>query len=206
MRSTANDMLKFLAANIGLTPTPLASAMKAMLEVRKPTGVPNLEIALAWHISTKDGDQMIWHNGGTGGYHSFMGFDPKARSGVVVLSNSGNNIDDIGQHVLDLRYKLTRLSAPREHHEIKVEPRVLDTYVGHYELAPDVVVEITHKEDGLYAQVTGQAQFPIFPESETEFFFKGVDAQVTFEKGSDGKATGMVIHQHGHDTPARKTD
>ena len=69
-----------------------------------------------------------------------------------------------------------------------------------------MVVEITHKEDGLYAQVTGQPQFPIFPESETEFFFKGVDAQVTFEKGSDGKATGMVIHQHGHDTLARKTD
>src|SRR5205085_9279173 len=57
-------------------------------------------------------------------------------------SNSGNNIDDIGQHVLDPRYKLTRLSAPREHHEIKVAPKVLDTYVGHYELAPDVVVEI----------------------------------------------------------------
>src|SRR5436305_4182924 len=72
LRSTANDMLKFLAANIGLTQTSLAPAMKAMLDVRKPTGVPNLEIALAWHIYTKDGEQMIWHNGGTGGYHSFM--------------------------------------------------------------------------------------------------------------------------------------
>ena len=206
IRSTANDMLKFLAANMGLTQTPLAPAMKAMLEVRRPTGIPNLEIALAWHIATKDGEQMIWHNGGTGGYHSFMAFDPKTRAGVVVLSNSGNSTDDIGQHILDLRYPLAKLSVSREHHEVKVDPRVLDVYVGHYELAPGVVVEITHKEDGLYEQLTGQEPFPIFPESETEFFLKVVDAQITFEKSGDGKVTGMTIHQAGRDTPGRKTD
>lgn len=206
MRSTANDMLKFLAANIGLTQTPLAPAMKAMVEVRRPTGVPNLEIALAWHISTKDGEQMIWHNGGTAGYHSFTGFDPKTRSGVVVLSNSGNSIDDIGQHILDSRYPLAKLIASREHHEIAIDPKVLDAYIGHYELAPGVVVEITHKKDGLYEQLTGQDAFPIFPEGETEFFLKVVDAQITFEKSSDGKVTGLTIHQGGRDTPARKTD
>ena len=206
IRSTVNDMLKLLAANIGLTQTPLAPAMKAMLEVRRPTGVPNLEIALAWHISTKDGEPMIWHNGGTGGYHYFIAFDPKTRSGVVVLSNSTNGIDDIGQHVLDTRYALAQLSAPREHHEVKVDPKVLDSYVGHYELAPGVVVEITHKEDGLYEQLTGQQQFQIFPESETEFFLKVVDAQMTFEKSSNGKVTGLTIHQAGRNTPARKTE
>ncbi|HJX85055.1 MAG TPA: serine hydrolase domain-containing protein, partial [Candidatus Angelobacter sp.] len=95
LRSSVNDMLKFLGDNIGLTPTPLAPAMKSMLDVRKPTGVPNLEIALAWHIFTKEGEQIIWHNGGTGGYHTFMGFDPRTRTGVVVLSNATNDIDDI---------------------------------------------------------------------------------------------------------------
>ena len=206
IRSTANDMLKFLGANIGLTKTPLAPAMKAMLEVRRPTGIPNLEIALAWHISSKDGEQMIWHNGGTGGYHSFMAFDPKTRSGVVVLCNSFTDIDDIGQHILDSRYELAKLTPRKEHHEVKLDTRVLDTYTGHYELAPSIILEITRKESGMFAQLTGQPAFPIFPESETEFFLKVVDAQITFEKNSEGKVTGLVLHQAGRDTPAKKTD
>jgi len=206
LRSTANDMLKFLAANIGLTPTPLAPAMKAMLEIRKPTGVPNLEIALAWHILSKDGEQMIWHNGGTGGYHSFMGFNPRTRTGVIVLSNSTSDIDDIGRHVLDSRYELARLTVPKSHQEVRVDPKLFDAYVGHYELTPQVIVEITRKEDGLFAQLTGQPQFQIFPESEADFFYKVVDAQLTFVKGDDGKVNRLVLHQGGLDVPARKTD
>jgi serine-type D-Ala-D-Ala carboxypeptidase/endopeptidase len=206
LRSTANDMLKFLAANIGLTQTPLASAMKSMLDVRKPTGVPDLEIALAWHILIKEGDQIIWHNGGTGGYHSFMGFDPKTRTGVVVLSNSINDIDDIGPHLLDSRYPLAKLSVPREHHEAKVDPKTFDAYIGHYELQPGAIAEVKRQGDALFIQVTGQPQLQLFPESETEFFLKVVDAQLTFVKGPDGKVTSFVLHQAGFDLPAKKTD
>lgn len=206
IRSTANDMLKFLAANIGLTKTPLAPAMKAMLDVKKPTDLPDTEVALAWHISSKDGEQMVWHNGATGGYHSFMGFDPKSRTGVVVLCNSFTDIDDIGRHIVDSRYELAKVAARKEHHEIKVDPKVLDSYVGHYQLAPTVVAEVTRKESGIFVQLTGQPAFPIFPESETEFFLKVVDAQITFERSSEGKVTGLVIHQAGRDIPAKRTD
>src|SRR5439155_9675932 len=88
LRSTANDLLTFVAANLGYTKSPLASAMAAMLKERRPTGQPGLEVALGWHIFTTGGKEIIWHNGGTGGYPSFMGFDPKARVGVVVVSNA----------------------------------------------------------------------------------------------------------------------
>ncbi len=49
------------------------------------------------------GRDVVWHNGGTGGYRSFIGFDPKTRVGVVVLSNAGTNagVDDIGRHLID---------------------------------------------------------------------------------------------------------
>ena len=46
-----------------------------------------MEIAYGWFIQTKNGNSIVWHNGGTGGYRSFTGFDPKAKRGVVVLSN-----------------------------------------------------------------------------------------------------------------------
>jgi CubicO group peptidase (beta-lactamase class C family) len=53
IRSTVNDMLKFLAANLGITKTPLAAAMAAEVSTRRPTGAPNMEIAYAWHVSNK---------------------------------------------------------------------------------------------------------------------------------------------------------
>ena len=101
--SDANDLLIFLAANLGYAQTPLAQAMATTLNVRRPTGMKGLEIALAWHITTKRGRQMVWHNGGTGGYRSFIGFDPQSRVGVVALSNAftWEGVDDIGRHFLD---------------------------------------------------------------------------------------------------------
>jgi len=50
--------------------------MRRMRSIRKDTGVPNLDIAMAWHILKKDGSEIVWHNGGTAGYRSFAGFDP----------------------------------------------------------------------------------------------------------------------------------
>jgi CubicO group peptidase (beta-lactamase class C family) len=206
LRSTTTDMLKFLAANIGLTPSPLAPAMKAMLQVRQPTGNPNLEVALAWHILKKDGDEIIWHNGATGGYHSFMGFNPRTKTGIVVLSNSTNDIDDIGRHLLDTRFELAKLSPPKEHKEVAVDPKLFDAYVGHYEFAPGAVLTISRQADHLFAQLTGQPQFQIFPESETDFFLKVVDAQLTFVKEPDGKVSRVVLHQGGVDQTAKKVD
>ena len=64
---------------------------------------PGLQIALGWVIFTTHGKDVIWHNGGTGGYRSFLGYDPEARTGVIVLSNTGTDAgqDDLGRHLLD---------------------------------------------------------------------------------------------------------
>jgi D-alanyl-D-alanine-carboxypeptidase/D-alanyl-D-alanine-endopeptidase len=103
LRSTTNDLLTFLAAELGYRDTPLRAAMALQREaVRRPTGAPGMDVALAWHISTSPLGEVIWHNGGTGGYRTFIGFDPKAGVGVVVLSNVENQAgpDDIGFHIL----------------------------------------------------------------------------------------------------------
>jgi serine-type D-Ala-D-Ala carboxypeptidase/endopeptidase len=101
LRSSVNDLLTFLAAHLGTADTPLGSAMAAMLAVRRPTGTPDLDIALGWHLSRQDGRELVWHNGGTGGYSSFIGFCPQARIGIVVLANSEIGVDDIALHLLD---------------------------------------------------------------------------------------------------------
>src|SRR5581483_6818 len=117
LRSTANDILTFLAANLGYVKTPLARAMADEVSIRRPTGMANLEIAYAWHIQTKDESTIIWHNGGTGGYRTFMGYDPKARAGVVVLTNisTAQGGDDLGRHLLNASYPLADVKPPAEH-------------------------------------------------------------------------------------------
>ncbi len=99
IRSTANDMLTFVAANLGLIPSPLQPAMKKMLSVRQEAS-PGVDIALGWHIFTSP-NEMVWHNGATGGFHTFAGFEPHRKLGVVVLSNSVDWIDDIARKTLD---------------------------------------------------------------------------------------------------------
>ncbi len=203
LRSTVNDLLKFLAANMD-PKSPLAAAMQKQLSVRRPTGQPTLQVALGWHIFTRFDHDIIWHNGGTGGYHSFLGYDPRQHLGVVVLSNSANSIDDIALHLLDPRYELAKLQPPREHKEIKVDPRIFDAYVGQYELQPNVILSITRQGDALLAQATGQPRFRMFPESETDFFLKLVDAQITFVKDASGRVTSLILHQNGQDKTAKR--
>lgn len=204
LRSTANDMLTFVGANLGYVKSPLAPAMAAMLAVRRPTGTPGLEIGLGWHILTRDGHEIVWHNGGTGGFTSFIGFERKTGTGVVVLSNAETpaGVDDIGQHLLNTNAPLYQ--PPKEHKQVAVDPKVFDGYVGQYQLAPNFVMTITRDGAQLFVQATGQAKLEIFPESEREYFLKVVDAQITFETDSQGRATGLVLHQNGMNQQAKR--
>ena len=206
LRSTANDLLTFLAANLGYTQAPLAPAMAAMLKPRRPTGGGGVEVALGWHIFTSNGKEIIWHNGGTGGYRSFIGFDPKTRVGVVALSNASTDtgVDDIGHHLLDPAFPLAK--PPREHKQVNVDPKLFDRYAGKYALTPAFALTVTREGDHLFVQATGQPKFEIFPEGERDFFLKVVDAQITFITDAAGKATELVLHQGGFDQHAKRTE
>jgi D-alanyl-D-alanine-carboxypeptidase/D-alanyl-D-alanine-endopeptidase len=199
LRSTANDLLKFLAANLELTDTPLKAAMHRMRSVRRQTGMPDVEIGMAWHIYTKFGADIYWHNGGTAGYRSFVGFDPAKKQGVVVLCNTFVDNDDLGRHILESRYP-----AETFHKEIQVEPAILERYVGEYELTPNFKIVVTREEGRLFVQATAQPRLEVFARAETEFFLKVVDARITFVKDDSGKVTGLVLHQGGMDQKARK--
>jgi hypothetical protein len=83
---------------------------------------------------------------------------------------------------------------------IAVDPAVLATYVGKYELTPTRSIVITLENGQLTEQVTNQQKFPIFPQSENKFFLKVVDAQLEFFREANGQISHLVLHQYGHDT------
>jgi CubicO group peptidase (beta-lactamase class C family) len=204
LRSTVNDMLKFLAANLGLTKTRLWPALQKSHEIQRKTESADTEIALGWHVFKRYGTEIVWHNGGTGGYRTFAGFDTKKRAGAIVLSNSGWGQDDIGLHILESQFALQNFEKPKQRAEIKVEPNVLDTYVGEYQLAPTFSIAVTREGGTLFAQATGQPKFEIYAESSSEFFLKVIDAQITFVKDDKGQVTQLILHQNGQHMPAKK--
>ena len=171
LRSTANDLLTFLAAELGYTDTPVKADMAFLLTVRRPTGVPNLSQALGWEVlSTPSGD-IIQHGGGTGGYHTLVAFSPKTRVGVVVLTNAETvmGADDIGLQVsLQGWSPVATLPPPpppaSSAAAIALGPEVLDRYVGRYQLAAQAFLTVTRDGDRLFAQLTGQGSYEIFPQ------------------------------------------
>jgi tetratricopeptide (TPR) repeat protein len=94
-------------------------------------------------------------------------------------------------------------TPPGARTEVDVPEHVLETYVGAYELAPGMTIVVTLEDGALFAQLRGQQKAGLFAESETEFFLKIVDAQVTFTKDG-GAVTGMILHQNGRAQPAPK--
>jgi CubicO group peptidase (beta-lactamase class C family) len=197
LRSTANDMLTFLVANLDTAARPLARAMRDARTPRREAGSPTMRIGLAWHILARPTGSIVWHNGGTGGYRTFAGFDPVRRVAVVVLCNNGNEgVDDFGFHLLDETFPLR--TPPTQHTEVAVDSLVLQRWVGEYELAPAFHIVVTRDGTHLFAQATAQPRFGIFAESDSTFFLKAVDAQLTF------RPDGLVLHQNGQHIPGRK--
>lgn len=98
----------------------------------------------------------------------------------------------------------TNKPLPAEKPSITLAPEILSKYLGKYELAPGAVIEITAKENKLFAQLTGQPSFEIFAEKEDLFFLKVVAAQLEFQTDETGKISGLILHQNNQKMPAKK--
>ncbi len=95
LRSTVHDLLTFLEANLGLDPSPLRQAMERARTPQRSDPALGMDIGLGWIIAREGDREFVWHNGGTGGYASFIGFDAQAGEGIVILSNSALSVDNL---------------------------------------------------------------------------------------------------------------
>jgi CubicO group peptidase (beta-lactamase class C family) len=103
IRSTAGDMLTYLDANLHPEKVPpMAAALNLSHDLRANVA-PGMRIAFAWLYN--NGTGSYWHNGGTGGFSSYVLFNPKGDYAVVVLFNTtvggpgGSFADRLGEHV-----------------------------------------------------------------------------------------------------------
>ena len=208
LRSDVNDMLDFIAANIRAAQGKASSDVeRAMATSHGERATANgMGIGLAWVIRPTTAGSIVWHNGGTGGFRTWAGFDPDKGVGAVVLTNSGHGADDIGFHLIDPSLPLAPPPEPMvERTEIEVPRSVMARYVGVYELVPTFRITVELHDDGLRLQATDQPQFHIFAESQSKFFLKVVEAQVEFVE-QDGEIDALILHQGGAAQRARKIE
>jgi D-alanyl-D-alanine-carboxypeptidase/D-alanyl-D-alanine-endopeptidase len=206
IRSTTEDMLKFAAANLHPERGKLQQAMAFAHEARASVGGPSTSIGLNWIIQRTATDTIVWHNGGTGGYRTFLGLVPSKKIAVVVMTNSGGaGADDIGMHLLDPALPLApKPVPPRQRTAIELSAAAMAPFVGVYQLAPQFSLEITLRDGALYMHPTGQGTLRLWPETELDFFLKEVDAQVTFVRDAQGAVAELVLHQNGQNQRAKK--
>jgi CubicO group peptidase (beta-lactamase class C family) len=192
MRSTANDLLDLLGAALGLTTTPLAPALADMVRTERPTQYAELKAAIGWHVANLHGVEMIWENGQTAGFRAFIGYAPKARAGVVVLSNAANTIDDIGAHILDKDTPLRIL-----HREVAINPAELANYLGVYQVSETFDLTVSRDADRLFIQGTTQPRAELFAEGDGKFFLRAANAEIIFKTDSSGRADSLELTQDG---------
>lgn len=198
INSTGADMLRYLKANMGRGNGTLQRAMKFAHEPRRTVGSDE-RIGLAWMTKHDKHGDVVWHNGMTGGYASFMGFTADGKHGVVILTNVQQSVDDLGFATL-----LADAPLASTEKQVALSPQQLQDYVGQYQMAPGFVLTIMRQGDQLLAQATGQGAFPVFPSAPDKFFAKITDIRIDFKRDAKGEVGSLVLHQNGHDVPAPK--
>jgi serine-type D-Ala-D-Ala carboxypeptidase/endopeptidase len=211
-RSNLDDMLRFLAANLGPPATDLEQSMRAAQGPQRTVSDSTFvrlgydAIGMGWQIRSVGNARIVWKDGGTAGFQTFVGFDPERGVAVAVLSNTAIEVDDIGFHLLNPELPLGE-PAPIPLLGLDVPESALQQYVGEYYLEPQYSVVVRLEGGVLSIQGTGEERLGwlhLSAESETRFYLKDFDAQVVFVRDPSGAVTGLVYHASGTETPGRK--
>ncbi|QIP14593.1 serine hydrolase [Spirosoma aureum] len=157
-----------------------------------------------WGVSTFQNDKkLIFQNGNLPGFATYYIQFPQDDITLILLSNVDDASDitspeptvrDLINIVYDLPYQL-----PKNRKIVSVAQPVLTQYIGRYRHSDDRIMAITMESGQLFLQITGQPRFEVYAESDTEFFLKVVDAQLTFRKNETGQVAQVVVRQGGHD-------
>ncbi len=207
LKSTPADLMRFVAANLGLVKTPLAPVLALAQKPQRQGPGPPVKVGLGWMVLNLGGRTLVFHDGGTGGHRAFVGLDPEPGRGVVVLCNTSVDVSDLGLHLLEPRIPL------RQPRRAVVLPReALQKYVGRYRVKrtgvageAGAVVKVSLGKKGLIYHEDGQEAIEILPTAPNEFFYPPLwDAGFSFVKDKEGRVTTMVIRAGAQRIEANK--
>ena len=168
---------------------PLAAAFRATTTRQRAEESTGGAVGLNWMLTENKERPVVWHNGQTGGYHSFLGFNPAAGQGVAVLINDNTPVEA-------LAFGLLGAKPPGP---VSQKIKNAADYLGRYPLTSAFAINITERNGTLLCQATGQGQLALRESSADRFTIGGVPAEISFERDAAGKVTALVLHQNGRD-------
>jgi hypothetical protein len=135
------------------------------------------------------------------GFESLLVGYEQGEDGAVVMTNAqgGTRVAAAVMRSIAAVYRWPDF-RPAERTEVKVDPAVLQRYVGTYQITPTFSMVFTLENGQLMGQATGQEKIALYPESETRFFPKVVDAEIDFALDDKGQVSSLTLHQGGQDT------
>jgi len=185
--STTEDLLKWEQGLFGgklLTPASLEKMTKPFLQ----------NYAFGLSVEIVGGHKVIEHNGGIQGFNTDLVYYPDDKLTIVVLSNvNGGAPGDIAKKMAAVAHG-EPVTLQTERKEITLDPKLLSKYVGVYKTEIGQNMFVTLENNQLYTKLGTQQPIAVYPESETMFFLKVVDAQVEFPNPNQ-----LILHQGGRD-------
>ena len=169
----------------------------------------DMDYGYGWAFWTIRNLKFIGHGGGLHGFLSDLLRQPEEKLTVVVLTNctpaqEGKNPNNISNAVAEyiLWQKMSnQISYITDTTFSKAD---LKNYEGRYDYGSGMVLTVTAETDKLYAQMTGQTRFEIFPMGNDEFFWKVVEARIKFLKNEAGKIDSAIHYQGGRELNVKK--
>jgi CubicO group peptidase (beta-lactamase class C family) len=190
----SGKVLKEESLQAALTPARLKDG-------KEPTGPLAGGYAYGLVSTEYRGLRLVHHGGGLHGFASLLAAFPDQKLTVIILANaapfSGLNASALAQEIAEIylwdKMKPKEISKP----DVLADPQTFAAYAGRYDYSLGLVMEITYQDGHLYAQLTAQARYEIFPKGRDEFFWKVVEARVCFEKDDQDKVVRAVHYQGG---------
>jgi hypothetical protein len=194
-------MVRYVEAQLGRVEAPISPALAL---AQQPVTSTQPAMAMNWMLAPLNGRTLHAHEGGTGGFSSFVAFDKAAGRGVVILSDTAlhslGGLGSLGLHLLD---ETVPLGKPRK--AITADPALLDALAGEYQLQGAMTMTLSRKGDHLQIQAQGQPAFEMAHDDAGDFYPVAFDALLTPQRKADGRY-GFIWRQGGGAMPAVRID
>ena len=155
-------------------------------------------------VTDSKGRKRVTHGGGIEGFLSDAVYFPEEKLFIAALTNNDRGAVGEVMAALEAIVVGAPYTLPKKRTAIKVDPAILDKYVGEYQLGPAMTFKIERGPEGLTLEPTNQSKVPLNAETETDFFLTVVDATLKFVKDETGNVSGLEFTQAGRTSKLAK--
>ena len=210
--TTVEDMAKWIT-NFEDMKVGGPAVINQMTEQAVLNNGKKIDYAFGLSVGEYRGLKTVSHAGGDAGYRSYVVRFPDQKLGIAVFSNLGS-FDPVrlanevaGVYLADsLQPAKATVTASAPDHPAKVDPAILQSYVGKYKASDSPIVSIVMEDAGLTLVYGGMLRSPMIPRTDSSFFVQAIGRDVEFKKHGTVLVTGLVVKSANDNTELARLD